>query len=135
MDKAVIELKRLSRSKKVPIICISSFNRDNYSAAASFKAFKESGIIESTVAVCLALQLKGVGDMDFNVEVAKSKKPREVELVVLKNRFGETGKKILYFYHQMFNKFEEAPSNEESYEGDIYYKLNEGKPEKPLRKL
>lgn len=135
MDKSVIELKRLSREKKVPVICISSFNRDNYSVAASFKAFKESGIIESTVAVCLALQLKGVGDMHFDVEEAKSKKPREVELVVLKNRFGETGKKILYFYHQMFNMFEEATSNDASYEGDLYYKLNEGKPEKPLRKL
>lgn len=137
MDKAVVELKRLSRDKKIPVVVVSSFNRENYSVSVSFKAFKESGIIESTASVCIGLQLKGVGTTGFDVDVAKSKKPREIELVVLKNRFGETGVKILYFYHQLFNKFDEAATNDDYYQDGtlITMKPTISAKLKPLRKL
>jgi replicative DNA helicase len=46
IDKAVLELKRLSRDFKIPIIAISSLNRANYSNAVSMEAFKESGAKE-----------------------------------------------------------------------------------------
>ena len=42
-DTNVIELKRISRDYKVPIIAISSFNRQSYKSAVSFESFKESG--------------------------------------------------------------------------------------------
>lgn len=44
-DKAVLELKRLSRDYSIPIIGISSFNRDNYTAPVNMASFKESGRI------------------------------------------------------------------------------------------
>lgn len=42
-DKAVLELKRLSRDFKIPVIGISSFNRENYTAPVNLSSFKESG--------------------------------------------------------------------------------------------
>ncbi len=42
-DKAVMLLKQLSRDAEVPIIGISSFNRENYNAPVSMASFKESG--------------------------------------------------------------------------------------------
>ena len=42
-DKAVLELKRISRDFKIPVIAISSFNRENYGASVNMACFKESG--------------------------------------------------------------------------------------------
>ena len=106
-DKAVIELKRLSRDFKIPVIAISSFNRENYTAPVNLSSFKESGAIEYSSDVLIGLQLQGVGRKNFDATKEKAKNPREVELVILKNRNGATGKKIKYHYYPMFNYFEE----------------------------
>lgn len=106
-DKAVMELKRISRDFKTPVIGISSFNRDNYNNAVSMQAFKESGAIEYSSDVLIGLQLKGAGTKEFDVTEAKSKNPREIELVVLKNRNGKTGDKVPFEFYPMFNYFVE----------------------------
>lgn len=106
-DKAVIELKRISRDYKTPVIGISSFNRANYSVAVTMEAFKESGAIEYSSDVLIGLQLKGAGKKDFDANEAKKKSPREIELVILKNRNGSTGDKLGYRYYPLFNYFEE----------------------------
>lgn len=106
-DKAVMELKRISRDYKTPVIGISSFNRANYSVAVSMEAFKESGAIEYSSDVLLGLQLKGAGEKNFDANEAKKKSPREIELVILKNRNGSTGDKLGYKYYPLFNYFEE----------------------------
>ena len=72
------------------------------------QAFKESGAIEYSTDVLIGLQLMGVGDKNFDVDAAKSKNPREVEAVILKNRNGRTGGKIGYDFYAMFNYFEEV---------------------------
>lgn len=106
-DKAVMELKRISRDFKVPVVGISSFNRASYKDAVTMEAFKESGAIEYSSDVLIGLQLKGVGTAGFDANKAKDKDPREIELVVLKNRNGATGKKIEYEYFPLFNDFKE----------------------------
>ena len=106
-DKAVMELKRISRDFKIPVIAISSFNRENYSSPVNLTSFKESGAIEYSSDVLIGLQLKGIGNSNFDVTKAKAKDPREVELIILKNRNGQTGKKIAYDYYPMFNFFHE----------------------------
>lgn len=108
-DKAVLELKRISRDYKMPVIGISSFNRANYKEAVTMEAFKESGAIEYSSDVLIGLQLHGAGAKDFDVNEAKSKTPREIELVVLKNRNGKTGSKVKYSFYAMFNYFKEEP--------------------------
>jgi len=107
-DKAVMELKRISRDFQVPVIGISSFNRANYKTAVSMEAFKESGAIEYSSDVLIGLQLKGVGTDNFDANEAKNKNPRDVELVILKNRNGATGNKIAYEYYPLFNYFKES---------------------------
>ena len=104
-DKAVMELKRISRDFKTPVIGISSFNRDNYNNAVSMQAFKESGAIEYSSDILIGLQLKGAGQKDFDATEAKSKNPREIELVILKNRNGKTGDKVPFQFYPMFNYF------------------------------
>lgn len=107
-DKAVLELKRISRDHKLPVISISSFNRMNYSSPAAMEAFKESGAIEYSSDVLFGLQLEGVGNKDFDVEKAKAENPRSVELVILKNRNGRTGGKVCFDYYAMFNYYVEG---------------------------
>lgn len=104
MDKAILELKRLSRDEKMPVIAISSFNRQNYKSDVAMEAFKESGAIEYSADVLIGLQMKK-GD---NPEEAKKRDPREVELVVLKNRNGKVGEKVEFEYYPYFNYFKEV---------------------------
>lgn len=114
-DKAVLELKRLARDYKTPVIGISSFNRDNYSTEVNMSAFKESGAIEYGSDVLLALQPQGMkpgytaSEQKENVKLVKDCKAsseRKVEAVILKNRNGKTGGKVGFTYHSLFNCFE-----------------------------
>ena len=59
-DKAVVERKRVSRYYDVPIFAISSFNHENYTSPVNIVSFKESGAIEYTSDVLMALQFKGM---------------------------------------------------------------------------
>lgn len=104
-DANVSALKRLSRDYKIPVIAISSVNRMSYESEINFSSFKESGGIEFSSDVVIGLQLAGVGKGDFNVNEAKAKDPREIELVMLKNRQAKTGEKISFYYYPMFNNF------------------------------
>ena len=106
-DKCVLELKRISRDCKIPVIAISSFNRNSYKAEAQFESMKESGSLEYGSDIVIGLQLKGAGAKDFNPTTEKKKNPRQIELVILKNRQGKVGDKILYEYYPMFNYFKE----------------------------
>ena len=126
-DKAVVELKRASRDYDIPIFAISSFNRENYTNPVNIASFKESGAIEYTSDVLMALQFKGMDYLkkdDDKYEDEKSRtariiqlrneqeknaetpgKPQELQLKILKNRNGRKGSVDLEF-HPMFNCFE-----------------------------
>lgn len=105
-DKAVLELKRISRDYKIPVIAISSFNRMSYNGGAKMEAFKESGAIEYSSDVLIALQIKGA-DKDTDTAGEKKKDPREIELVILKNRNAAAGITLTYDYYPKFNYFTE----------------------------
>lgn len=106
-DKAVLELKRLSRDFMTPVIAISSLNRDNYSTKINMAAFKESGAVEYSADVLLGLQYTGAGETGFDAEAAATKDPREIELVILKNRNGRKGDVVKLEYYPMFNYFKD----------------------------
>ena len=108
-DMDVKMLKQISRQFDIPVIAISSFNRKSY-GNASFEAFKESGLIEYSADVMLALQFKSLKYPEpdtMDVDEEKARNPRNVELVVLKNRLFPTGQKIFYQYDARFNCYEE----------------------------
>lgn len=111
-DTAVLEMKRLSRDKKIPVIAISSFNRTGYNQDANFSQLKESGAIEYGSDVVLSLQLRGAGEKGFNPTELKKLDPRPIELVVLKNRQGKVGDKVEYRYYPKFNYFIEGEIKE-----------------------
>lgn len=111
-DKAVMELKRISRDFKIPVIGISSFNRENYSNTVSMQSFKESGAIEYSSDILIGLQLEGTGVNGFDATTAKKKDPRNVELIILKNRNGRVGDTIYYDFYPKFNYFEETEKKE-----------------------
>lgn len=113
-DKAVLELKRISRDFKLPVIAISSFNRVNYKEAVSMEAFKESGAIEYSSDVLIGLQLRGAGGQYFDPTKAKKRDPRIIQAVILKNRNGRVGDKLSYRYYPLFNYFIEADDQEEA---------------------
>lgn len=106
-DKAVLELKRLSRDYKLPVIGISSFNRDNYNNPVNMASFKESGAIEYSSDILIGLQYEGVGTKDFNADEAIKRMPQKIELKILKNRNGSKGQVIPYKFYPMFNLFME----------------------------
>lgn len=110
-DKAVLELKRISRDYKIPVFAISSFNRDSYTESVSMKSFKESGAIEYSSDVLIGLQLAGAGEKCFDVAEAKKKNPREVELIILKNRNGLAHRGVILQYYPMFNYYKECGKN------------------------
>ena len=106
-DKAVLELKRISRDYKIPVIAISSLNRTSYSGEINMSAFKESGAIEYGSDVVIGLQFAGAGGSRFDEKRARAENPRQIELVVMKNRDGATGCKVNFEYFPMFNLFRE----------------------------
>lgn len=70
-------------------------------------AFKESGSIEYSADVLLGLQLEGTGEKEFNIDKAKQKPVREIELKILKNRNGPVGETLHFAYRPQFNLFTE----------------------------
>lgn len=110
VDQQVKALKIMSREKNIPVITVCSVNRMNYSTPISMEAIKESGGAEYSADVIWGLQLKGVGEKDFDVNHAKEQNPRIIEVKVLKNRDGRTGKTFTFMYYSASNLFSEACS-------------------------
>ena len=146
VDKNVLELKRISRDFKIPVIAISSFNRDNYSAPVNTAAFKESGSVEYSADVLIGLQYHGMerqekinrngetvteGDNDpqrlarigklfrDNDALAKEGKPITVDVKILKNRNGGRGMSDTMQFYPMFNTFEENTGGFTAVDDDV----------------
>ena len=121
-DKATLELKRLSRDFKIPVIGISSFNRENYTAPVNNASFKESGAIEYSADVLIGLQYDGMDYQDGEADGARQKRIRglirdmeqkakageaqTLQAKILKYRNGSKGQALFSFY-AMFNCFKE----------------------------
>ena len=77
-DRAVLELKRLSRDYSIPIVGISSFNRDNYFSPVNLASFKGSGLSSIPVTFLSACSISA-----WTIRRAKPKKPVTKESVNL----------------------------------------------------
>ena len=124
-DKAVLELKRISRDHKIPVFGISSFNRDNYTAPVNMASFKESGAIEYSSDVLMGLQYEGMDYSEGEADGARQKRIRQlikdneetarkgegvqIHLKILKNRNGSKGSSDPLTFYPMFNIFQEHP--------------------------
>lgn len=125
-DRNVLELKRMSRDCKLPVIGISSLNRDNYTEPINTAAFKESGAIEYGSDCLIGLQYAGMeyrtGEKDQqrqqriremindNDERARRGEGVSIEVKLLKNRNGGKGLSDPLLFRPMFNVFAEYPA-------------------------
>lgn len=125
VDMHVQRLKQLQDKHKIPMIVISSFNRQNYLCEVDFESFKESGGIEYTADVVWGLQLQALHDSEFTTTNSTSKKrlilqkakaaiPRRIELVCLKNRFGISSYRCQYNYFPQYDYFRPDLSNSQT---------------------
>jgi replicative DNA helicase len=116
IDTNIAELKRMAVIFNIPIIVLSSFNRTNYMTEVSFESFKDSGKIEYTSDILMGLQLKIPEREGWDRKTtedekkrataeAKKKFPREIELVILKNRMYQTYITIGFNYFTRWDFF------------------------------
>ena len=121
-DRNITELKRISRDFNCVILGISSFNRESYKEEVSLTSFKESGAIEYGSDVLIGLQYKALEkeekfsptkgkeletDTQYNKrkqlfykELEEKRSKGEflpLQIKILKNRNGRTGKADIYF--------------------------------------
>lgn len=115
IDKALFFFKKLSNDMRLPVVLISSLNRDSYKnwSRITMTAFKSTGNIEYTSDVLIGMQLEKLArDGEITPEQASeelSKDIREIDLVILKNRHGKRDVHTHFNYHTWFNDFVEVP--------------------------
>lgn len=103
---AATTLKELARETQTHILVISSFNRSNYDTIANYAAFKGTGELEYSADNVIGMQAAGIGGQNFDINEAKRKDPRNIELVLLKTRSTKTGESYKVNYYPAFNYFE-----------------------------
>ncbi len=109
LDKAVLELKRMSRDYQMPVMVISSLERQNPGPSV-MAGLQGSGAIAIVPDVIVALQTRETPDQD-GLDGNATSMPgvgRSVELWILKNRWGAAGQSIEYDYYPSFNCFMES---------------------------
>ena len=109
VDSSLKKFKSLADEEDIPIFLINSFNRESYSDKASMRSFKDSGNIEYSADLLLGLQFQNAGEPGFDIDEEKRRDVRKVELVILKQRYGETGITIPFDFNPKYNYFEYAP--------------------------
>ena len=101
IDSHVRDFKMLQVQNDLVLVIISSLNRANYMAPIDYESFKETGALEYTSDVVWGLQLQIMNDEALSgkkesvtekrekIKAAKAQIPRKLELVCIKNRFGQ----------------------------------------------
>lgn len=124
MDRNIVELKRISRDFNIPVVGISSFNRESYVSPVNMAAFKESGGVEYSSDILIGLQYFGMDHREGDTEKKRTERVRQIfneaaaqariggkndiEIKILKNRSGAKGSTVLSYY-PMFNAYVSEP--------------------------
>lgn len=111
INKAILDLKQISRDFKTPVIVISSVNRESSKSGKTLalESAKESGGIDFTTDVGLVLDFADTENNDFDIDNAGTDEDvRKMVLKAVKNRNGRKGVKVYMDYVPMFNYFEDT---------------------------
>lgn len=114
-------LSTLAISSNVPVLLISSFSRTAYNSKASLASFKDSGSIEYSCDVVIAMDLCGAGEKDFDEATGKAQVPREILVRILKQKYGKVGDELPFLYDARYNFFEDLMSFPEEEDENILY--------------
>lgn len=116
IDDAVYKFAAIRRDYKVPVIVVSSFNRNSYNSVADSTSFKESGGIEYTADCVMTLELnieftndelKNESKKRNKVREAMRANPRRIKLTLHKNRGNRVGSQIFLNYDAKYSYFTE----------------------------
>ena len=111
MDDVMLELKDIVLELKAPVLAISSLNRASYDEKITMASFKESGMVEYCSNVMIGLQVTGLGsDKNANREryaEVRASKVRDVELVILKDKQGNSCQTIPLTFYAANNYFDD----------------------------
>lgn len=113
VDNNINYLKTLAHEYHIPVIIISSLSRNNSGSPVQTSDFKESGNIEYSADVLMAMQFSQTPDYMKPRQYAqffqkeKSKTPRKVDLIILKQRYGYSGydAKVSFDYYPATDLF------------------------------
>ena len=89
MDAAIKALKDISRDFKIPVVAISSMNRASYDGGLNMASFKESGNIEYTADVLLALEAAIPDNCKGETKAAKEERTKLFKANNARQRHGE----------------------------------------------
>lgn len=101
VDSNIYSLKCMGFKYKTPIVVVSSFNRDGYDGDVTFKSFKDSGSIEYDFDVVIGLK---------KMPVNKTGNISEIQLVILKQKYGKSGEKVNLLFYPEYSYYEEKNS-------------------------
>lgn len=142
LDYVMTELERLSKQLQITIFAISSINRVSYTQPISFESFKASGSVEYSADVIIAMDLNAINKLNESsdkteahrlLDEEKSKIPRNIQLKILKNRYGRTGLTTYFQYYpdaDYFENFDSLPDdggNVQTYQPDPSTKYKSAK--------
>ena len=127
VDHIIKSLKQMQKQNNLTVIVISNLNRMNYMLPVDFESFKESGGIEYTADVIWGMNLTLTSDPDFEYRFTNSKtgarkerslrekrkmlknakgaEIRDIEVAILKNRFGPVGISLYFEYEPKYDTF------------------------------
>lgn len=116
VDDVIYKFAAIRRDYKVPVVVVSSFNRNSYNSVADNTSFKESGGIEYTADCVMTLEL----NIEFTNDELKSEtkkrnkvreamraNPRRIKLTLHKNRGNRVGSQIFLNYDAKYSYFTE----------------------------
>ena len=117
IDKAIYDLKSISRKYNAPVIALSSVNRDSQKGnkVLTQESGKESGGIEYTAGTVMSLDYTTRGSGDFNEEAEAQSYPRRVSLYIHKNRYGVPKQSLDFDYYSRYNFFFPTYSERKKY--------------------
>lgn len=125
VDMNLEQLKFIAKAYDIPVILISSFNRDGYDTGVSLKSFKDSGNIEYTCDTIIGMQYAGTGKPNFSADKARKQNPRKIDVVILKQRNGQSGYSIEYNFYSRNNFFKEIKKTEKEHITNVTDSNNE----------
>lgn len=115
VDENVRAIKQMASQFDIPVLLISSVNRENYKSPIAFESFKESGNIEYTADEVLGLQFSAVREAkrgNFDIDAEKAMYKRRVEIVALKQRYRQCNVRAEFNYYAKFDCFVERDDEE-----------------------
>lgn len=111
IDKAILDLKQISRDYHTAVIVVSAVNREtskSKTAEIELESGKESGSLEFTAGVVMSLdyEVKGNGD-HFDLDEEIKRNPRQMKVKILKNRHASSRKYVLFNLYPKYSLFTE----------------------------